>query len=69
MPIYEYACRACRHRFEQLVSLRQTEAPPCPRCGTPGAERALSVFAVGRSEAPRPAGCGSPDCACRSEWN
>ena len=27
MPIYEYACRACRHEFETLV--RGAEAPSC----------------------------------------
>jgi putative FmdB family regulatory protein len=64
MPIYEYACRTCDHRFETLV--RGHEAPSCPRCHGEDLERALSSFAVGgpaaRSEAPMaPCGrCGDP---------
>lgn len=32
MPIYEYACERCEHRFEQLVRLN-ADVPPCPECG------------------------------------
>ena len=31
MPIYEYECRQCGHRFEYLV-LRTTPAAECPSC-------------------------------------
>jgi putative FmdB family regulatory protein len=64
MPIYEYACRTCDHRFETLV--RGHEAPRCPRCQGEDLERALSSFAVGgpaaRNAAPiAPCGrCGDP---------
>ena len=30
MPLYEYACQACEHRFETLV--RGGELPECPSC-------------------------------------
>jgi putative FmdB family regulatory protein len=44
MPLYEYICRACTHRFEALVR----GAPPseCPQCGRSNLERELSLFAV-----------------------
>lgn len=32
MPIYEYACRQCGHRFERLVSM-SAPPPACPECG------------------------------------
>jgi len=62
MPIYEYECRKCGHRFEALVngSLKAS----CPGCQGDQLERMLSVFAVGTS-APKstfsasPEGCGS----------
>ena len=44
MPIYEYECRACGHRFEALV--RHDELPPCPECQGRDLERLLSMFAV-----------------------
>jgi putative FmdB family regulatory protein len=44
MPIYEYECRSCKHRFEALV--RIGEVPPCPSCQGADLERVLSLFAV-----------------------
>ena len=32
MPIYEYECPSCEHRFEKLVRIN-ADAPPCPECG------------------------------------
>jgi putative FmdB family regulatory protein len=43
MPIYEYMCPTCDHKFEKLQTMSATGAD-CPRCEQP-AKRALSVFA------------------------
>jgi len=37
MPIYEYACRSCGHRFELLV-LKSTVVA-CPKCAHEDLER------------------------------
>lgn len=44
MPLYEYDCSGCGHRFEALV--RCSTAPSCPACGSEALERLLSSFAV-----------------------
>ena len=44
MPIYEYECRDCSHRFEAIV--RQNESPACPSCQSLNLERLISLFAV-----------------------
>ena len=44
MPIYEYACPTCGHKFEKLQSMSATGAD-CPHCEQP-ARRAISVFAA-----------------------
>ena len=44
MPIYEYACRSCRHEFEALV--RAGNTPYCPQCQSADLERKISMFAV-----------------------
>jgi putative FmdB family regulatory protein len=54
MPVYEYACRECRHEFEELV--RGDERPSCPRCSSRSLEKRFSVFAAQGGDAPR----GSP---------
>ncbi|MBI4260176.1 MAG: FmdB family transcriptional regulator [Actinobacteria bacterium] len=33
MPIYEYACRSCGNRLEELQKLGEGPPGPCPRCG------------------------------------
>jgi putative FmdB family regulatory protein len=60
MPLYEYACSACRSRFERLVR-RLGDAVACPACGSAEAEKQPSVFAVG-SSAPSLPGCEVGPC-------
>ncbi|MCU0608024.1 MAG: zinc ribbon domain-containing protein [Candidatus Edwardsbacteria bacterium] len=45
MPIYEYQCASCGHRFERLMSSSSVKAPACPRCGK-ATEKQLSAFAA-----------------------
>ncbi|MBN1375213.1 MAG: zinc ribbon domain-containing protein [Dehalococcoidia bacterium] len=49
MPIYEYACPHCHHKFELLRPISQSEADlECPKCKTPS-KRSISKF-VSRSK-------------------
>jgi putative FmdB family regulatory protein len=62
MPIFEYVCRDCDHRFETIV--RGDAVPTCPSCSGRELEKQLSVFAVSTRTAPGPASsrlapCGS----------
>jgi putative FmdB family regulatory protein len=43
MPLYDFRCPSCDHRFE--AQLPYGESPPCPACGHAEAERILSAFA------------------------
>jgi len=63
MPIYEYQCRSCHHRFEELV--RAGAEPACPECKSRKLEKLLSAFAVG-SETPTAADtpCGEMCGTC-----
>lgn len=40
MPMFDFVCTACGHKFEELVS--GDDAPACPQCGA-GTERQMSV--------------------------
>lgn len=42
MPIYEYACRACGHDFEEWVR-KEAMSAPCPACGSEDVGRRLST--------------------------
>jgi putative FmdB family regulatory protein len=50
MPIYEFACKACGHRFELLV--RKDTVLACPSCEDQDLERLLSLPSV-QSESSR----------------
>ena len=39
MPLYEYQCEACSHRFERIQKFSDPPADACPKCG--GAVRKL----------------------------
>jgi putative FmdB family regulatory protein len=61
MPIFEYRCEACGHKFEAILFGSQT--PECPQCHTDKLEKQLSTFAVSKSSASSPAaGCGQSNC-------
>jgi putative FmdB family regulatory protein len=44
MPLYEYSCRKCSRRFEQLLFGK--EKPACPKCGGADLEKLVSTFAA-----------------------
>ena len=45
MPLYEYKCVKCGHRFEKIESLSASETKKCPKCGG-RAERQLAAPAI-----------------------
>jgi putative FmdB family regulatory protein len=62
MPIFEYRCEECGHRFEAILFGQQK--PECPKCHSNKLEKQLSTFAVSKSgSAASPAeGCGQSNC-------
>lgn len=45
MPLYEYRCTKCKHRFEKIQKFSDRLVKKCPECGGP-VERPLSAPAV-----------------------
>lgn len=45
MPLYEYQCKKCRHRFEKIQKFSDRPVKKCPKCGGP-VEQLLSAPAV-----------------------
>lgn len=35
MPLYEYACDACGHKFEKIQKFSDPLESQCPKCGSP----------------------------------
>jgi putative FmdB family regulatory protein len=45
LPLYEYKCRKCGHRFEKIESMNASTTKKCPKCGAV-AERMLAAPAI-----------------------
>ena len=47
MPIYEYRCQACEHRFEMLTSFAERDrSTACPSCESTRTRVLVSSFAA-----------------------
>ncbi len=65
MPIYEYACGKCQHRFEQRRSMGRADDPTtCPRCESDDIQRLMSkVVCFSKGEGGQVASVGGGGCA------
>ena len=45
MPLYEYQCKKCKHRFEKIQKFSDPPVKRCPECGS-GVEKLLHAPAV-----------------------
>lgn len=43
MPIYEFECRHCGHRFDRLQKLSDDDPVVCPACNEPQLQRRVSA--------------------------
>ncbi|MGH7232065.1 MAG: FmdB family zinc ribbon protein [Nitrospiraceae bacterium] len=59
MPIFEYICRECNHRFESIV--QGATMPSCPSCKATTLDKQFSAFGVG-STSPWTASGGTGAC-------
>jgi putative FmdB family regulatory protein len=51
VPIYEYQCSKCSHRFETIHGASEKDLKIiCPKCGDPRPERVISLFSCGGSQ-------------------
>ena len=61
MPLFEYDCRTCGHRFEALVL--GSRQPVCPKCKSENLEKRVSAIGFAGSSSGsfggRAAGCGT----------
>ena len=46
MPLYEYVCGACGHRFEQIRKFSDSPLEVCPKCGEKKLHKLVSSPAI-----------------------
>jgi putative FmdB family regulatory protein len=62
MPIFEYVCKQCDHRFEAIVLGQQKVR--CPKCESKKLQQQISKFAVSTEGSLEPASGAGPCGAC-----
>ncbi|MBR5077318.1 MAG: zinc ribbon domain-containing protein [Victivallales bacterium] len=51
MPIYEYSCKECDHKFSHLHKRLGEAAPNCPKCGSANVKKLFSTFSAATASA------------------
>jgi len=46
VPLYEYECQACKHRFERIQQFSDPLVKKCPKCGKKRVKKLLSSPAI-----------------------
>lgn len=46
MPLYDYVCEACRHRFEVIHGVHDQGPTTCPNCGKGPVRKAITTAAI-----------------------
>ena len=60
MPLYDYRCTACGHRFELLRSISERDTAVCEKCG----ERVERVYQGKCAFGATKGGCGGNCAGC-----
>lgn len=64
MPIFEYVCEKCDHRFEHLTFSSSEPAPLCPQCNSKKVKKLMSAGSVRAHGIPTGSGgFRQPSCA------
>ena len=45
MPIYDFKCSECDHRFQRVRKITAEDSPACPNCGSSQTEKLISPSA------------------------
>ena len=45
MPIYEYQCSSCDHKFEMIQKISSAPLEICPKCNSPSLKKLVSESA------------------------
>ncbi len=43
MPIYDYECKKCKHKFDIMHKISETPVVHCPQCSVTDVERLISA--------------------------
>lgn len=60
MPIYEYKCKNCNHKFEKLIF--GEEEVKCPKCSSISLQKLISNVNISKPDSDNSESCGNGTC-------
>ena len=67
MPIFDFKCRQCGHKFDVMIPASEKNKVGCPQCGAANPTQLLAPFNTSRPgpgvRKPKPAPDGCNGCA------
>lgn len=63
MPMYEFECNACNHRFEELVSSSSKTVEECPKCHEKEVRKLISAGSFRSNGSAASPGAAAPACS------
>ncbi|GBE57733.1 zinc ribbon domain protein [bacterium BMS3Abin01] len=67
MPIYEFTCKSCGKRFEELIRSSDSDGIACCHCDSHDVERIISSFSFKSDSGNTPASAGASSCGSCSK--
>jgi len=65
VPIYEFSCLSCRHKFDVFGNFAsRAERQVCPSCEGTNTKALFSTFSVTAGASASSTGAGSGGCGC-----
>jgi putative FmdB family regulatory protein len=64
VPIFEFECPRCNHRFDDLLRSSSAKNPPCPKCKCVKTQRLMSTFSMGGCASEGGHSHGGGSCSC-----
>ena len=44
MPIYNFQCKNCKHKFEKILAISKIKEVKCPKCNSIECEKLITGF-------------------------
>ncbi len=60
MPLFEFKCKKCEKKFEELVFSSRKEPVECSHCGSKETEKLISTFCAGNGSSKSAGQCNAP---------
>ncbi|RKX21995.1 MAG: zinc ribbon domain-containing protein [Candidatus Zixiibacteriota bacterium] len=68
MPLFEFQCKECEHKFEELVT-NDAELVKCPKCKSNNVAKLLSTFSASASSSGSISGGTQSSSQCSSGFS